>query len=137
MKQVDELIRGEMSAVKSIDAIISKIKDANEVRELSTMRSDHANAVELLKAHASADVIDDSQSAGPWGAFASAFTSGASLFGDKAALGALKIGEEHGRQEYKEFLEEGSIDSELRNLIEQQLMPQQERHLKTISHYIQ
>jgi hypothetical protein len=90
MKQLDELIRGEMSAVKTFDTVLSKVSDPRERDALSTMRSDHVNAVQTLKRFASAEIREDSQSTGAWGAFAETFTKGATLFGDKAAISALK-----------------------------------------------
>ncbi len=49
MKQVDELIRGELAAIKSFDAVLPKIKDTNEKQKLSEMRMDHVKAVDSLK----------------------------------------------------------------------------------------
>lgn len=138
MKQVEELIRGEMSAVKSIDAILDKIKDDSERTQLSSIRQDHVMAIDTLKRlSGGAEFKEETQSSGPWGAFASAFTGGASFFGDKAALQALKVGEEHGRNEYQEALSSGDLDSELKRVIQSELLPNQEKHLRTIDGYLQ
>ncbi len=137
MKQVDELIRGELAAVQSIDAVLAKINNDMERTELSTIREDHVRAVDTLKRYAGADFKESTNSAGPWGAFASAFTGGASLFGDKAAVQALKVGEEYGMKEYKEALADNAVSSELRQVIQSELLPQQERHISTINRYIQ
>ena len=138
MKQVDELIRGEMSAVKSIDGILSKIKDQNEKDKLYAIRQDHVQAVDKLKSFAGAEFRESAvKTTGPWGAFASAFTSGASFFGDKAALRALKVGEQHGLNEYREAMKDKSIDSRLREVIQKDLLPMQEQHLRTIDSYLQ
>lgn len=138
MKQVDELIRGELSAVKSIDAILGKITNENEKSQLYSIRQDHYQAVDKLKRFAGAEVKENAvDTAGPWGAFASAFTGGASFFGDKAALQALKVGEQHGLNEYKEAVKSADIDLGLKQVIQNDLLPQQENHLKTIDTYIQ
>ena len=137
MKQIESLIRGEMSAVKSIDAILSKIQNDSELNELSSIRQDHVQAVDKLKRFSGGEFKEETQSSGPWGAFAQTFTGGASFFGDKAALRALKVGEEHGRNEYQEALSSGNLDSELTNVIQNELLPNQERHLKTIDGYLQ
>jgi hypothetical protein len=136
MKQVDELIRGEMSAVKSIDAILGKIKNENEKTQLNTIRQDHVMAIDTLKRFAPANFKESTESSGPWGAFASAFTGGASFFGDKAALKALQVGEQHGLNEYREAIEDDSINSELKQAIQSRLMPNQEKHLRTIDSYM-
>lgn len=137
MKQIESLIRGEMSAVKSIDAILDKVDDQSEKSQLSSIRQDHVMAVDKLKSLSGAEFKEDTQTSGPWGAFASAFTGGASFFGDKAALQALKVGEEHGKNEYQEALSSGNLDSELQRVIQTELLPNQERHLRTIEGYLQ
>jgi hypothetical protein len=139
MKQVDELIRGEMSAVKSIDAILNKINDETEKRQLYAIRQDHVQAIDKLKRFAGAAFQDSgaTSTAGPWGAFASAFKGGASFFGDKAALLALKVGEQHGLNEYREAIRDDAMDSQLRQVIQNDLLPAQEQHLRTIDRYLQ
>jgi Domain of unknown function (DUF2383) len=137
MKQVYELIRGELSAIKSIDSILGKINNESERSQLNSIRQDHVIAVDKLKKFSSTEVKETAESAGPWGAFASAFTGGASFFGDKAALKALKVGEEHGLNEYREALKEGTFDTGLKQMIQTDLLPTQEQHLRTIDSYLQ
>ena len=137
MKQVDELIRGEMSAVQSIDALLKNINDRNEQQKLNSIRMDHEKAVSLLNRFSRGDVKGDVSSSGPWGTLATAFTGGASFFGDKAALNALKIGEQHGINEYKEALASDDVNLELKEVIRAELIPQQEMHLKMIDGFLQ
>ena len=137
MKQVDELIRGEISAVESIRAVLGKIKDQNEKSALEQMLQDHVRAVDSLKQYAEPKFEEKAQSSGPWGAFTTAFAGGASFFGDKAALTALKVGEQHGINEYQEAIKDGSINQDVRNLIQSELLPNQERHLQMINQDMQ
>ncbi|HXH75645.1 MAG TPA: DUF2383 domain-containing protein [Bacteriovoracaceae bacterium] len=136
MKEVSELIRGELAAVNSIDAVLKRINDEMEKSELTSIRQDHVMAVDRLKRFVGNDFKADTQTSGPWGAFASAFTSGASLFGDKAALQALKVGEEYGIKDYKEALTDDTIDMSVKDVIRSELLPQQERHLDVINRYL-
>lgn len=139
MKEVSELIRGEMSAVKSFDTVIGKMRESQDRETLKSIREDHVRAIDTLKKYAGSDdsVVRDTSSSGPWGNFASAFAGGASFFGDKVAIKALKLGEEHGISEYRELLKNSSISSDVRKVIETELLPQQEKHLSTISKYLQ
>ncbi|MBA2405285.1 MAG: ferritin-like domain-containing protein [Bdellovibrionales bacterium] len=137
MKQVDELIRGELAAIKSFDAVLPKIKDTNEKQKLSEMRMDHVKAVDSLKRFVRNFDEKNVDTAGPWGAFATAFAGGASFFGDKVSIKALKMGEEHGIQEYREAIEDGSIDPNLKRVIQTELLPQQQQHLSVINGYLQ
>lgn len=137
MKQIDELIRGEIAAVQSFDAVLKKINDQSEKDSLNQIRSDHVNAVDKLKAFGEAGVADKIKGSGPWGAFTTAFAGGASFFGNKAAIQALKVGEEHGLNEYKEALVDDTVSAEIKDVIRKELLPQQEQHLFVINGYLQ
>jgi len=137
MKQVDELIRGEISAVESFRTVLGKIKDTSERSALEQMLQDHVRAVDKLKRFAEPEFESEAETSGPWGAFTTAFAGGASFFGDKAALSALKVGEQHGINEYQEAIKDNSINQEVRTLIQTELLPNQERHLQKINQYLQ
>lgn len=134
--QLDDLIRGEMAAVKAYDQVISKIKDEAEAKKLKMIKESHVTAIEKLKSYGSKDVQEDTKSAGAWGTFAKVYTGGASLLGDKTALKALKQGEEHGVREYKEALNDDSIKPELKEVIRTQFLPKQEEHIKTLNTFM-
>lgn len=136
MKNIDELIRGEISAVESFDTVINRVKDVSELQELSVIRQDHQRAVETLQQFTDFGVEGNSDSSGPWGTFTTAFAGGASFFGDKAAINALKIGEQHGLNEYQEALNDDGVRPEVKAIIRSQLIPSQERHLALIDNYL-
>lgn len=139
LKHVEELIRGELSAVQSIDAILGKISDQKEKSELYAIRQDHFVAVDKLSRFAGKDFKEHrlDETSGPWGTFASAFTGGASFFGDKAALKALKVGEEYGVKEYREAMDDSNADERLKSIIQADLLPQLEKHIRVIDGYLQ
>jgi len=130
--QMDDLIRGEMAAVKSYNEVLEDLKDPKEKAALTKIKSDHEAAVSKLKSFATQEVKEDTKSAGAWGAFATAWTGGAKIMGNDAALKALTQGEEHGIKEYKEALDDATIKPELKEMIRTQFLPKQEEHLKTI-----
>ena len=131
--QLDDLIRGELSAVKSYDYALSKVKDEKEKKQLKAIRDNHQNAVKTLRQYATKEVKEESKDSGAWGTFAKSWTGGGSLFGDKTAMRALKQGEEHGVREYEEALEDGSIQPELKQKIRAELLPKQKEHINTIN----
>jgi rubrerythrin len=133
---LDSLIRGELAAVKSYDRVLNRIEDQSEKQALSELRQDHIRAVDTLKRYADFDVNESASDAGAWGAFTASFAGAASLFGDKAALSALKKGEEYGVSDYKKVLDEKGINPELRSVIQSELLPQQERHIQRIESYM-
>lgn len=134
--QLDDLIRGEMAAVKSYDEVLGKMTDAKEKERLQSMRKDHVDAVATLKQYATKEVKEDTKTAGPWGSFAEAYTGGAKLFGNKTALKALNQGEEHGVREYEEALEDENITADLKQKIRTQLLPKQKEHIKSIKSFM-
>ena len=130
--QLDDLIRGEIAAVKSYDTALEKVSDVQGKSELLSIRQDHVKAVETLKKYADFEVKAEAKDGGIWAEFTKAFTGGASIFGNTAALKALKIGEEHGIQEYKEALKDDTIQAELKQIIQTELLPNQQKHIATI-----
>ena len=134
--QMDDLIRGEMSAVKTYSQVLEKVTDKNEKAKLEMIRRNHENAVSKLKQYATEEVKEDTEGTGAWGAFTKAWTGGAKLFGNKTALKALSQGEEHGLKEYREALEDKNINTDLKTTIKTELLPKQEQHLKTIKTFM-
>lgn len=134
--QMDDLIRGEMSAVKTYSQVLEKVTDKNEKAKLEMIRRNHENAVSKLKQYATEEVKEDTEGTGAWGAFTKAWKGGAKLFGNKTALRALSQGEEHGLKEYREALEDKNINADLKTTIKTELLPKQEQHLKTIKTFM-
>ena len=137
MKLIEQLIRVELSAVKSIDTILRKIKDDAEKEELYSIRQDHLQAVTKLKPFAGSDFKETDLPFGPWAAFSSVLVTGARFFGEKASLRAMKVAEEHGINEYREAVKSEGISSQAKEMIQADLLPTQEKHLVTIDRYLQ
>jgi len=131
--QMDDLIRGEMSAVTSYNQILKDLKESDERTKLERIRNDHEVAVSKLKTYATKDVKEDTMTTGVWGVFAKTWTAGAKLIGNNAALKALSQGEKHGITEYKEALEDDTVKPEIKQMIRTQFIPKQEEHLNTIN----
>ena len=136
MKNVEDLIKVELSALKSIHSVLPKIKDSKEKEQLTSIWQDHLDAVNKLKKYAGSEFQEEESKIGPWGAFSSAFTKGASLLGDKTVLKALKFGEEHGLNEYREAVKNLNLDPNLKELIQKEILPVQEKHVRTIENYL-
>ncbi len=135
--QMDDLLRGEMAAVKAYDTALPDLKGSEKER-LQAIRADHQVNVDRLTKYVAGkpDLLEDTESAGAWGTFASAWTKGAKLMGNKTALKALQTGEEHGITEYNEALKDDSIDKNLKAQIKNELLPKQEMHIKTLKSFM-
>jgi demethoxyubiquinone hydroxylase (CLK1/Coq7/Cat5 family) len=132
--QLDDLMRGEMAAMKAYDQALVDIKEEKQRGKLQAIREDHEKAVSVMSKYVAGkpSLLEDTQKSGPWGTFAKTWTKGRGLTGNKGALKALRQGEEHGINEYEEALEDKSIDPELKNQIRTELLPNQKKHIETL-----
>ena len=129
---LDSLLRGEMSAIETYRMAIEKLAGSNKpgVAELQRIQRDHRDAADLLWHHLERKGERPSEGSGAWGAFAKAVEGTAKLLGNKAALKALKEGEEHGLKEYEEALDD-EISPELQSVI-RALISRQQSHIQTL-----
>lgn len=134
--QLDDLIRGEMAAVRSYNQALEKVKDSKVAEKLKAIKNDHESAVTTLKKYAGKDVKEDTKDSGIWGGFTKAFTGAGALLGNTAALKALNTGENHGINEYEEALEDENIKPELKEEIRTKLLPQQKKHIETLKSFM-
>ena len=76
--------------------------------------------------------ISFSSDSGAWGSWAKVVTGSAKMLGEKAALKALKEGEEHGLKQYKDALDSDDLPVEVRTVIKQDFIPSQQNHINII-----
>lgn len=136
--QLDDLVRGEISALKAYDQLLTDTKDEKQKQKLMMIRKDHEKALSKLSKYVAGkpDLLEDTQDAGAWGAFAKTWVKGGQLLGNKNALNALKQGEEHGIKEYKEALEDDSINADLKKMIKTEMLPSQEKHIEALKSFM-
>jgi uncharacterized protein (TIGR02284 family) len=103
---LNSLLRGEMAAVETYQQALEKLRDTKARPELERMLGEHRDAVHTLREHIGDRGWEPDQSAGAWGAFAKAVEGTAKMFGARAALKALKEGEEHGVKQYQASLDD-------------------------------
>jgi len=105
--ELDQLLRGELSAIDTYRQALDRNRDqyGGDARfaELEQMLRDHEQAAAQLRnmiRSMGGTELDDS---GAWGTWANTVMGTAKLFGDKAALKALKEGEESGIKDYRMY----------------------------------
>jgi hypothetical protein len=138
--QLNSLLRGEISAAETYKMAIDKISDSDSSHQsdcqcLRDMQEDHGRACQKLRARITELGGEASDSSGAWGAWAQTVEGTASLFGDKAALKALKEGEEHGLKDYREACD--GVDSMSASMIENEFIPNQQRHITQLDRMLQ
>jgi uncharacterized protein (TIGR02284 family) len=125
---LNSLLRGEMSAIETYRMAVDKLRheEGFGVTELRSIQRDHRDAADALWHHIEQHGGKPSEGSGPWGAFAKAVEGTAQLFGDTAALKALKEGEEHGLTNYEDALEDKDLPEDCKALIRGLLVKQRE-----------
>src|SRR5688572_24562249 len=101
---LNSLLRGELAAVETYQQALAKLGDTKGAAELRRVHAEHRAAADALRQHVHQHGGQPAQGSGAWGAFAKAIEGTAKLFGNDAALKALKEGEEHGLKEYQRAL---------------------------------
>ncbi|MFW7379349.1 MAG: DUF2383 domain-containing protein [Oligoflexus sp.] len=137
-KSLNELLRGEISAQETYQQVLEKVdEDPLQVQELRRIHQDHTEAAELLRREISKEGGSPENESGMWGGFAKAVTGTAKVFGDKAALKALKEGEEHGFKSYQRALEDEGLSQDDKQLISSRLIPLQQQHIQIIDRFME
>jgi hypothetical protein len=138
VRQLNSLLRGEISAAETyrmaIDKLIEDERDPGQVAILRELQRDHIRAASIFRKRIAELGEASGESSGAWGAWAKVAMGTAQLFGDNAALRALKDGEDHGLKEMRLSVE--NLDAESAELVEKGLIPAQERHIHRISSLI-
>jgi len=128
---LNELLRGEISAVETYRQAINKLGGSPAVSQLEGCRRSHEQRIAKLRDQVSRLGGQPAKESGAWGAFARLFEGGAKAFGEKAAVSALEEGEDHGLKLYRTDLEK--LDAASRLLVETDLLPAQERTHRDMS----
>lgn len=138
--QLNSFLRGEISAAETYRMAIAKLSEdqrsteAASVGLLQSIQEEHTRAAATLRDRIEELGGEPADSSGAWGAWASAVQGTMNLFGDAAALKSLKEGEEHGVKDYKSGLK--SLDAASQQLVQNQLLPAQQKHVDMLSQLI-
>jgi hypothetical protein len=140
VQQLNSFLRGEISAAETYRMAIDKVADSERVAAsanlglLREIQEEHGRAAQALRDRIRELGGQASDSSGAWGTWAK-FTQGtANLFGDASSLKALKEGEEHGLKDYQAGV--NGIDATSAELVDNQLIPAQQRHINLLDQLI-
>jgi hypothetical protein len=120
---LNECLRGELSAVESYQLALTTVNDLEVVRVLRQLRDHHEQRVLALRERIREQGGEPVESSGAWGVFARLVQRGADLFGDRAATRALEEGEDHGLKVYEKQAQD--FHPEVRAMVERELLPAQ------------
>jgi uncharacterized protein (TIGR02284 family) len=129
---LNTLLRGELAATETYQQALDKIGNENGAEDLRRIHAEHRTAANTLRQHVHQFGGKPDQGSGAWGAFAKAVEGTAKLFGNSAALKALKEGEESGIKTYEETLQEGGLPADCQSLVRNTLLPQTRAHVPVL-----
>lgn len=123
--KLQELVRGEMSAVETYELALKSVNHVGLHRTLQEILVSHEKRIPQLREKIIALGGEAPTSSGVWGTFAKVFQAGADLLGDRAAIAALEEGEDRGVALYDGDM--AGFDAGTRRLIDVELAPEQRR----------
>lgn len=139
-EDLNKCLRSELSAIETYHQALEKHRqdsanDAN-FQQLNRMLDDHRDTASRLQSLMQQNGGTPSTDSGAWGTWSKTVMAAAKLFGDKAALKALKEGEENGLKDYEKVARDSSASAEVKNIISP-LMARQQEHIRQLDRLIE
>ena len=132
IKACNSLLRGELSAIETYAKAIEKYPATPVTAELTRIQAEHREAATKLASNVrEMGGVPDTDS-GAWGVFAKAVQGAANLFGTESAIESLQKGEEHGRRDYMDALEDDDVMTDCKAMIRSELLPKVENHIRVL-----
>ena len=133
--EMNQLLRSELSAVETYQQALDKEREKfgheAEFQQLNAILAEHQQAASQLTTQILQLGGTPVQDSGAWGMWSKIVMATAKLMGDKAALKALKEGEESGLKEYQEALHDTTTPSEVKTVLNS-LLAKQQAHIRTL-----
>lgn len=127
------LLRGELAATETYQQALEQVDSEHGATQLALIRDEHSEAVSLLRKHIREFGGDPDTSSGAWGAIAKAVEGTAKLFGNSAALAALKQGEETGLSNYEQAVQHEYLPFACKTMITGILLPRTKAHIEALT----
>lgn len=117
--QLNSCLRGELAAIETYRQALDKIRTEYgadpKFEQLEKMQRDHEQAATELQSLIQRKGGTPDTDSGAWGAWAKTVMASAGLLGDRAALKALKEGEESGIKQYRDLVDDADTPADVRD----------------------
>ncbi len=133
IEKLNEALRGERAAVETYIQALEKLGADPKGDEIRRIRSEHMEAVQELKDEVIRLGGKPDRTSGAWGTWAETIVGTAKLFGQGATIRALREGEEHGEELFKDIATHDHVGSMVRDLMRSKYIPRQQRHIHSLS----
>lgn len=128
VKFLQKILRGELSALEAYDKVLTRTDNHLVFSELSQIRSEHELSVNRLRQLIVNKGEPPEEGSGVWGQFVKTLIAGSAMISDEFIVKTLQEGEEHGLNEYRQFLEMNPTLTE-EEAVRLHFIPAQERHI--------
>ena len=136
-ENLSTLVKSELAAVETYKQAIDKVAGQVVAPELRRIESEHEEALQVLQEHMTQANEKIPADSGLWGDWSKAVEGVAKVFGDKAAITALKKGEEHGVHTYEKALRNQELDAEIREIISSKLLPKTKARIPALERLLE
>lgn len=129
-EELNKVLRGEISAMMAYEQVMDRFQKKEPERlRLQKFHQDHAEVIQRLQRDITVMGGTPVEESGAWGAIVKSLLRLSQVFGSKAILQTLKIGEAHGLVQYRDLLESNRLTKYEKAYIKEKLIPQQELHI--------
>lgn len=136
---LNKCLRSELSAIETYRQALERDRgqygQQPDFQQLSRVLQEHKDAAAKLRNLVQQHGKTPSTDSGAWGTWSKIVMGAAKLFGDKAALKALKEGEESGLKEYQDISADSGTPADVRSAIAA-LIPRQQDHIRELDRLI-
>ena len=117
--ELNSCLRGELAAIETYEQALEKSRSeyGNDPKfeQLEKMLRNHEQAATLLQSLVRQTGGEPDTDSGAWGTWANTVMGASRLLGDKAALKALKEGEESGIKQYRGLVDDTDTPADVRD----------------------
>ena len=136
-EDLNEILRGELSAVEAYEQVLEKVHHYTEAQRLIEFHDDHEKACRYWEEQIYKQGDLPTQTSSIWGAVVEAFVGVSKILGEHQALAALKDGEEHGLYTYRKMLDSDQLNDVQKIMIRDYFIPNQEKHIRGIKIFLE
>lgn len=137
---LNKCLKSELSAIETYHQALEKHRNQHahdaKFQQLAQMLEDHRDAASQLRTFIQQNGGRPSDDSGAWGTWSKTVMGAAKLLGDKAALKALKEGEESGLKEYQSAARDSAASADMKT-ITSPLMARQQEHIRQLDRLIE
>lgn len=132
---IEKLLKDELSATETYQRALEELSFPGGrfmTNSIMPMFGDHKAAVSMLQEQIVKLGGTPHKNSGAWGSWPKLILEDASLLGKRSALMVLLEGEKAGEADYAEALKDLTLSAEIRSLIETELLPNQQIHIRSL-----